>query len=266
LHRKLALSSEPSLLHQLRSLGLSPGTTVVVHTAFSAVRSPGGPLGLIHALLEVLGPTGTLVMPTMSDGAAPFDPSTTPSLDMGVVAETFRQLPGVIRSTHPGASFAAHGPHAKAICAPQPLVPLHGPDSPIGRVHALHGQVLLLGVTHDANTTCHLAEVLEGVPYWQAHPCVVRVDGGVTELLLPETDHCCRGFNRIAPLVSSRTGIVGSARAQLLRSQDVVAAARALLASDPLDFLCPEADHCEDCDAARANCERTPPAVPALRR
>jgi len=67
---------------------------------------------LIDALRDALGPAGTLVMPTMSDGASVFDPKTTPTCEMGIVAETFFRQPGVLRSTHPGASFAAAGPHA----------------------------------------------------------------------------------------------------------------------------------------------------------
>src|SRR5688572_5663583 len=139
---------------QLAALGVRRGGVLLVHTSFRAVRPvEGGPAGLIEALGAALGPEGTLVMPTMTDGESVFDPASTPAVDMGVVAETFWRRPGVARSTHPGGSFAARGPHAARICAPQPLSPPHGPDSPPGRVHDLDGQVLLLGVGHDASTT-----------------------------------------------------------------------------------------------------------------
>src|SRR5689334_1877819 len=98
---------------QLRSLGVRDGGVLLVHAAFRAVRPvDGGPLGLIHALHGALGPSGTLVMPAMTDGEAPFDPRSTPSVGMGVTAELFWRQPGVVRSTHPGGSFAAAGPHA----------------------------------------------------------------------------------------------------------------------------------------------------------
>ena len=254
-----------TLQAQLQALGVVEGSVLLVHTAFSRVRPvPDGPRGLIAALTGALGPTGTLVMPTMSDGAAPFDPTTTPTLEMGVVAETFRRLPGVVRSTHPGASFDARGPHAAPICRPQPLVPLHGPDSPVGRVWALDGWVLLLGVSHDADTTVHLAEVLAGVPYWQAHPCVV-VRGGAPEVLhLPETDHCCRGFDQLVPHLPARVGPVGQATATLARSRDIVDTATALLQADPLTFLCAPAVGCPDCDAARRSVGTPAPSVPAV--
>ena len=72
---------------------------------------------------------------------------------MGIVAQTFWQLPGVLRSDSPHA-FAAAGPQAARITAHPVDVP-HGLDSPVGRVYELDGQVLLLGVDHTANTTIH---------------------------------------------------------------------------------------------------------------
>ncbi|MEM7356005.1 MAG: AAC(3) family N-acetyltransferase, partial [Acidobacteriota bacterium] len=60
---------------QLVALGIEPGGVLVVHTAFSKVAPvAGGPVGLIRALREVVGPRGTLVMPSMTDDDDhPFD-------------------------------------------------------------------------------------------------------------------------------------------------------------------------------------------------
>ena len=60
--------SVQDLASQLRALGVEPGGVIVVHAAFSRIRPvEGGPAGLIEALRAALGPTGTLVMPSMSD-------------------------------------------------------------------------------------------------------------------------------------------------------------------------------------------------------
>jgi aminoglycoside 3-N-acetyltransferase len=243
---------------QLRALGVRKGGVLLVHTSFRAVGPvEGGPLGLLAALRLALGDLGTLVMPTMTDGESRFDPKTTPSVDMGITAETFWRQPGVERSTHPGGSFAASGPLAARICAPQPLSPPHGPDSPVGRVHDAAGQVLLLGVTHSENTTLHLAEALAGVPYSVSHPCVVDVDGVPRTLLIAETDHCCIGFRKADAWLRARglqrEGPVGNASARLCAARDVVTVALEQLASDPLVFLCAAAGHCAECDAARAS-------------
>jgi aminoglycoside N3'-acetyltransferase len=120
---------------------------------------------LIRAIRPALGPDGTLVMPSMSDDDDhAFDVRTTPCIGMGVVADTFWRMPGVRRSDSPHA-FAALGPEADRITAAHPWDFPHGLDSPVGRVYELDGQVLLLGVGHDANTTIHLAEALAGVRY-----------------------------------------------------------------------------------------------------
>ncbi|MCB9528454.1 MAG: AAC(3) family N-acetyltransferase [Myxococcales bacterium] len=250
-------TSPATLRAQLHGLGVRPGQTLIVHTAYRALRPiEGGPLALIAALRAALGPTGTLVMPTMSAGDAPYDPATTPTVDMGITAELFRQQPGVLRSAHPGASFAAIGPHAAAICRPQPLAPPHGPESPVGYAHALDAHVLLLGVGHDANTTLHLAEALAGVPYQTRHPCVVERDGRHETVEIPEPDHCCRGFTRLDPWLRARAlqheGPLAHGHARLARSRDIVAVALEHLTRDPLVFLCPPTT-CEECDLARAS-------------
>ena len=128
------------------------GGVLVVHTSFSRVGPlAGGPIALISALRGALGPDGTLVMPSMSDDdERPFEVAETPCRGMGVVAETFWRLPDVVRSDNPHA-FAASGAHARRITASHPLDVPHGLDSPIGRVWELDGQVLLLGLGHDAN-------------------------------------------------------------------------------------------------------------------
>ncbi len=236
---------------QLGALGVRRGGVLLVHTSFRAVRPvEGGPLGLVDALRLALGPDGTLVMPTMTDGESVFDPRATPTVDMGIVAETFWRKPGVVRSTHPGGSFAAEGPHAEAICAPQPLEPPHGPESPPGRVLALGGQVLLLGVKHSESTMLHVAESLAKVPYSIGYPTVVAE--GVTAII-HETDHCCENFDEVERWVAVAEGVVGNARAKLVDARALVDAACARLAEDPLVFLCAPGAGCDACDAARAS-------------
>lgn len=246
------------VVHALQALGVRPGGVLVVHTSFRAVRPiDNGPDGLIEALGLALGGDGTLVMPTMTDGESIFDPARTPTVDMGITAETFWRTPGVIRSTHPGGSFAARGPHAQAICAPQPLSPPHGHDSPVGRAWDLGGQILLLGVGQSENTSLHLAESVAGVPYAVTHPCVVEIAGRAETIDIAETDHCCRGFAQADDWLRERKqlreGRIGNAHARLMNASDLLEAAVPRLRRDPLLFLCAAGAGCEECDAARAS-------------
>lgn len=218
----------------------------------------GGPAGLVRALRDAIGPEGTLVMPSWGGSDdEPFDPRSTPCApDLGIVPETFRQLPGVLRSPHLFA-FAAAGPRAREVVSgPLPLPP-HCPGSPVGRVHGLGGQVLLLGVNHDANTTLHLAELLAGVPYRVPKHCTVLRGARPVRIEYGENDHCCErfvladGWLRDAGLQAQ--GQVGHASARLMRSRDVVRLATERLAADPLLFLHPPEAGCAECDAARAS-------------
>ena len=148
---------------QLLDLGVQPGGVLLVHCAFPG-EAGGGWAGRIDCpLRSALGPEGTLVMPSMTaDDDHRLTRAT--SCGMGIVAQTFWQLPGVLRSDSPHA-FAAAGPQAARITAPHPVDVPHGLDSPVGRVYELDGQVLLLGVDHTANTTIHLGEYMRRARY-----------------------------------------------------------------------------------------------------
>ena len=249
--------SVDSVAEQLRALGVRRGMALQVHTAFSKVGPvEGGPTGLIAALQAAVGRGGTLVMPSMSDDDDhPFDPRTTPCIGMGVVADTFRRLPDVLRSDSPHA-FAASGPLASRILAPHPLSLPHGPDSPVGRVHELGGYVLLLGVGHDADTTIHLAEYMAGVRYRRRKRITVLRDGAPSPFEYEEIDHCCERFALVDGWLEEagrqRRGVVGRGEARLAPAQAIVDVVVDRLRADETAFLHPAGtDH--QCDEARAS-------------
>jgi aminoglycoside 3-N-acetyltransferase len=245
------------VVQHLRSLGVQRGGVVLVHVSFRAVRPvEGGPAGLVAALHDAIGADGTLVMPswTGSDEGV-FDPKTTPaSEDLGVVADTFWRMPGVRRSHHPFA-FAAFGPQAAFVTSDPIAFPPHAPESPIGRVHELDGQILLLGVGHDANTTLHLAEILGGVPYRVPKSITIEKEGRPVRVEYGENDHCCQRFALADEWLRARglqsEGPVGHAHTRLVRARDAVAVTREQLAVNPLVFLHPPEAECEECDEAR---------------
>ncbi|MBX9945832.1 MAG: AAC(3)-VI family aminoglycoside N-acetyltransferase [Reyranella sp.] len=245
---------------QLLALGVATGGVLLVHTSFRAVRPiEGGPLGLIAALRQALGPEGTLVMPSWTgDDEQPFDPAATPAAeDLGATAQLFWRQPGVVRSDHLLAA-AAIGPRAAAVVKTALPLPPHTPDSPVGRVHDLDGQVLLLGVGHDADTSLHLAEILAGVPYGIPRHCTVLRDGRPVRIDYRENDHCCQRFALADGWLRARglqaEGPVGHGRARLFRAQDVVRLAVEALRREPLLFLHDADAGCADCDKARASC------------
>ena len=249
--------SQDELTKQILDLGVIPGSVLLVHCSFSKVKPvENGPLGLIAALQTALGPEGTLVMPSMTDDdEIPFDPETSTCVEMGVVANTFWQLPSVLRSDSPHA-FAAIGPEATRITALHPLDVPHGLDSPVGRVYELDGQVLLLGVGHDANTTVHLAEFLAGVRYRQKKSIIIKQADQLVRFDYNEIDHCCQNFSLVDGWLDSRglqqRGKVGHADARLIRSRAIVEVVVSQLRKDETIFLHPPGVD-EQCDQARAS-------------
>lgn len=256
-------TSHRLLVEQLENLGVERGGVLLVHTSYRAIRPlEGGPEGLIHALREGLGPEGTLVMPSWSgDDDEPFDRERSAAdTDLGIVAQLFWQLPGVQRADH-FHSFAAIGPKAGFVLHdPLPLPP-HIAKSPVGRVHDLDGQVLLLGVNHDANTTIHLAETLAGVPYGIPRHGTVLRDGRRQRIEFRENDHCCRHFKRVDGWLRAEglqaEGPVGHGNGRLVRSTDVTRVVVSRLKEDSLVFLCPPASGCGECELARASIWRS---------
>jgi aminoglycoside 3-N-acetyltransferase len=151
----------------LRRAGVRRGSILTVHASLSRFGYMlGGPATLVQALLDLLGPRGTLVMPTHSNcalGVPPYDARTSRS-NTGAVTEYFRKLPGVLRGAHPTHSVAAFGPHAAELTGAQ------RPDrTPMdregfwGKLVDLKGDVLLFCPIRSA-TLFHAAEAWLKMP------------------------------------------------------------------------------------------------------
>lgn len=155
----------------LRQLGVRPGMGVIVHASLSSLGEvQGGAYTVVRALMEVITPRGTLVMPSFNFGApfvgspnAAFDPARTPS-QSGAVSDAFWRLTGVHRSLNPTHSFAAWGKDAADIVAGHEHTTTMGSESPLGKLLARGGYVLHLGTTHAKSTIKHVAEMMHGAP------------------------------------------------------------------------------------------------------
>ena len=167
-------------------LGLRPGGAVMVHCRMSVLgRVVGGAETVVRALLDALGPGGTLMAYTGWQDEPPDDldaldeedrrayleehPAYDPRVALsrrehGRVPEALRTWPGARHSGHPEAGVAALGPLAEALAASHPYDDAYGAGTPYARLGELGGQVALVGAPLDSVTLVHHAEAVAGVP------------------------------------------------------------------------------------------------------
>ncbi len=242
----------PDLVRDLISLGVRPDDLLMVHSSLRSIGLvEGGPETVVDALLQALGPQGTLVVPTFTyptagDPAFVFDPVHTPS-QMGAISEAARQRPNAHRSIHLAHSIAAIGPLAQTIATSGGASGWDA-DSPMRQVFDRNGRYLLLGVPYQNLTAMHLCEVWLGLPYRQPRTSEGRMrhpDGSTTPLVSigtpPLPGHPGSDYNRLGQRMEDsglvRRGPVGNAIARLLDANDFRAAARELTRHDPNGFL-----------------------------
>lgn len=197
--------SQESISKDLVTLGVARGQTLLLHASMRSMGYvEGGAGAIVDTLRTLIGPDGTLVVPTATPNnsdtsrthlsrvahmtayerecyraAMPaFDPATTPSAGMGVIAETVRTTPGALRSVHPQTSFAALGPRAGDITERHASDCHLGEQSPLAMLYDLTAWILLLGIGYDSCSAFHLAEYRYTVhPPVRLYRCVINRDG-----------------------------------------------------------------------------------------
>jgi len=239
-------------------LGVPRGVVLMVHSSlhqFGYIE--GGADAVIDALLDAVGPEGTLAMPTLSCswvGRPPYDPATTPSR-VGAVTEAFRKRPGVLRSPHPTHSVAALGPRAAEIVSGHtPDRPVFAPEGAFGRLYELDAWILML-CKLAANTTMHMGAERNGLLLLDSLAHVMK-DGKPHEVVVRHVPgHVSfepsyevmrqRGQLRSAPL--------GEGAIHLMRARDAVDAATESVRRNPLLVTGGDKCQCDFCQAIRAH-------------
>ncbi len=259
-----SIHTRAALRGDLEAIGVRAGDAVMVHAAMSRVgRLLNGPDALIGALLDAVGPSGTVLAYTDWDGAyddlldadgrvlpewrehvPPFDPAASRAIrDNGVLAEFVRTTPGARRSGNPGASVAALGARADWFTADHPLDYGYGEGSPLARLVEARGQVLMVGAPLDTMTLLHHAEHLARLPGKRVrrYEAPLATPGGVAWRMIEEfdtSDPVVAGlpddfFGEIVrehlALGHGREGAVGDAPSVLVNAAEICAFAVAWL-------------------------------------
>lgn len=247
-------NTRESLVQDLRALGLTRGMTVMVHSSLSKIGwTVGGPVSVILALLDVVGPEGTLVMPAESPSVSDpsgwddtrvkadwhdtirehlpvFDPQTMPT-SMGAIPEAFRTYPGTLRSDHPLVSVCANGRLASEITKEHSLEFCEGRGTPFEKLYDLDASTLLFGVGFNRCTSLHYAESLVPKRRTTTHRFPAMVDGQRTWVEMPDMAnddgvHFPVVGEQFVTTGEIREGRVGEASSMLFSTQKLVDFAR----------------------------------------
>ncbi len=257
-----ALVTEENIVDGLRSLGLDHSSHVLAH---ASLRSFGHVEGNALSVCRALGTVcGTVMMPAGSwdltglpmappglvrpfnacrtasswdefdaavTRATPFRDDLPIDRELGIIPETMRTQLGPLRSAHPLMSFIALGTCANELLSAQRL------DWPLGPIEALAelgGDVLLLGVTHTANTTIHLAEQRLGRScFWR----YAKVDEGVW-MELPNIPGESDAFDDIeSGLTDVQQVRIGDSLVRRVAVRDVLSVAHRMILDDPAALL-----------------------------
>lgn len=242
------------LTDALSALGVQAAHPLMLHASVKAVGPVlGGPNTIIEALLDTLTPQGTLMMyvgwqdiPDYTHELPeaeralylaehpPYDPATSRAVrENGIMAEFLRTWPGAIRSRNPEMSIAAVGAQAEFITADHPLNYGYGVGSPLEKLIALNGQVLMLGAPLDTLTLLHYAENRARMRHKRVIRYQVPViqDGKTVWIDIEDFDtgeaHGDYSFDGIAKAFlaegSGRAGLVGDAQSYLFNASDLAA-------------------------------------------
>ena len=167
------------IVSALRQVQVGSGAVIYVHSSLSSMGYVhGGADTVIDAFLDVVGPEGTVCVPTIVYAGRgprpPFDVACSPS-EVGRITETLRLRPEARRSDNPTHSVAAIGRQAEEITAghaggegrPSPWGELaFGHESPWQRFYDLDAICVLLGVDWEVNTMFHYIQSRFIEPYW----------------------------------------------------------------------------------------------------
>jgi aminoglycoside 3-N-acetyltransferase len=164
--------TDVELISRLNVLGVAKGDCLFVHSSlrslgkFVSQQRGDGPESLFNAVVEMIGESGTLVVPTFNFGfcqGRPFDLQNTPSEKMGAFSEFVRRHPSAHRSRHPFQPVSAFGTYAAEIAGAQGRSAF-SPGSSFDTMLKRECKILFFGVDF-VETFAHVAEERANVPY-----------------------------------------------------------------------------------------------------
>jgi aminoglycoside 3-N-acetyltransferase len=232
----------------LRKIGVAKGSHVAVALSLKSIgHVKGGADTVIDALLEAVGPEGTIMMHTFTGLFAIskiptdylFDQSTEPNT--GLVPRNFLKRPETIRSHHPAVSVAAAGKLAKYLTKDhnehsEPYLPYQKLAQINGKYLAIGIGNRLVGIRHEAQRRAGLwiVPMLVGTQYLNRE--------GVRALFVWSLPPCVKNAPQLVPLIEEmgiiKRGKIGNAPSIITPAKELIDTMANILKKDPTLNLC----------------------------
>lgn len=234
-------------------LGIKGGDHIALGMSFRSVgKVSGGAKSFVEALLDVVGPSGTIMVPTFTRNyplflvryhkVPVFRKEETPSYT-GIIAEHIRNDFRVIRSNHPTNSFAAIGGKANYLLRDHNH---HSSSySPYSKLSDINGKVLIIGlnyhfigIRHEAQSKAGLLNCVpanKGALFFDKSDRIrifVRRDKGGCIKRLPDM------INNLREAGIVTEGSVGKAKAVVIPARESLDIMTNLLKRNPEHYLC----------------------------
>lgn len=160
--------TKADLANHIRQFNITPGDRLVLHASFKSIGPTiHGPTTLINALIDILLPTGALLLPNLNIPHE-FSANNPPTFDikndpiqqaLGIVPQIFKDSYAQHFSLHPTHSMMGVGDLAQEIVKNHHKASIPcGPGTPWYDNAISGGKILLIGVTQKSNTTVHASE------------------------------------------------------------------------------------------------------------
>lgn len=230
------------LVDDFKRIGIFEGDTVAVTLSLKSIGLiEGGADTFIDALLEAVGPQGTIMMNAYTHTFPVseinpdyiFDPAKTPPYT-GVAPKLLLKRKGAIRSTHPTCSVVALGKNAKY------LTEGHNqkarPYYPYTLLSEINGKYLAIGTGNNLVAIRHEAQYHAGIPRFLRYGVQYRNPGGGTDLFVWEHPPCEKNLSSLVPELDRQGfmihGRIGQANARLMLASDFITRQAEMLRSN----------------------------------
>ncbi len=240
--------SKQDLVADFKKIGLRAGDLVCVHSSYKSIGPvDGGANTVIDALIETVGPKGTLMFPAftfylLEQDAPVFDFEKSPSC-VGFLSELFRTEYAEQRSVHVSHSYSVRGPLTKELCAHSEDITPCDAATPLGKLLAMGGKILMIGCSYNCLTAVHVIEETNHVPYvrFKAMPGATIMQNGKSRPLASKAVYpFSYEFTRLEQPLKQAGGVkedkIGNAASLLINGTILVQTGTNLIKENP-NFL-----------------------------